>query len=66
MAIIGTFALDGPRIWSDLDVFQYDEIRMIEILSSNFKLIETHHQTHITPFKTEQKYIYFIIQKCNN
>jgi len=63
MAIIGTFALDGPKTCSDLDVFQYDESRMLQVLSSDFKLIKTHHHTHITPFKTEQKYIYFIIQK---
>jgi len=65
MAIIGTFALDGPDTCSDLDVFQYDERRMLEVLSANFRLIKTYNHTHITPVKTEQKYIYFIIQKVS-
>ena len=57
--IIMTFAIDGPIKCSGLDIVQYDAEKLTTELGSGFQLVETGHQTHITPAGKEQKFAYF-------
>ena len=58
-AIISTFALDGPSKCSGLEVMRYDEQTISVELGEEFQLQETHHEKHMTPWETEQSFVYF-------
>lgn len=56
--IIATFADDGPEKCSGLAVARYDETKLAAELGADFELCETRRETHLTPWKTEQRFIY--------
>jgi 2-polyprenyl-3-methyl-5-hydroxy-6-metoxy-1,4-benzoquinol methylase len=56
--ILGTFALEGPRKCSGLDVVRYDAESLHRELGSQFKLLESSTETHETPFGTKQQFLY--------
>lgn len=58
-AIIATFALDGPPKCSGLDVVRYDEQSILAELGTEFRLQEVRRETHVTPWDSEQRFIYF-------
>jgi ubiquinone/menaquinone biosynthesis C-methylase UbiE len=58
-AVISTFALDGPPKCSGLNVIRYDAPSILAELGKEFQLQEVRHETHITPWKSEQRFIYF-------
>ena len=62
-AIIATFALDGPPKCSGLDVKRYDEQSIVAELGSEFRLQEVRRETHITPWQSEQRFMYFRFQR---
>jgi SAM-dependent methyltransferase len=62
-AIIATFALDGPPKCSGLDVIRYDDRSILTELGSDFQLQEVRRETHLTPWQSEQRFIYFRIQR---
>lgn len=57
--IISTFALDGPPKCSGLDVIRYDEQAIRSELGAEFQLQEVRRETHMTPWESEQRFIYF-------
>ena len=57
--IIMAFAIDGPIKCSGLDIVQYDADKLKTALGQGFKLVETGHETHITPTDKQQKFAYF-------
>ncbi|MCS6849219.1 MAG: class I SAM-dependent methyltransferase [Anaerolineae bacterium] len=57
--VISTFALDGPPKCSGLDVVRYDERAIQAELGAEFQLQEVRCETHIAPWKSEQRFIYF-------
>jgi 2-polyprenyl-3-methyl-5-hydroxy-6-metoxy-1,4-benzoquinol methylase len=57
--VISTFALDGPQKCSSLDVIRYDEQTMLAELGKEFQLQEIYQETHVTPWASEQRFIYF-------
>lgn len=57
--IIATFAQDGPPKCSGLDVVRYDEPSIAAELGAEFSLLEVRHETHVTPWESEQRFIYF-------
>ncbi len=61
--IISGFAPDGPAKCSGLDVSRHHETNMKQLFSENFELIESFHHTHITPFKTEQKFLFSVFHR---
>ena len=63
IAIISTFKVDGPIQCAGLDICQYDHSTMLAELTDDLVLVESEACLHITPKESEQKYIYFIIQK---
>lgn len=56
--VMATFASDGPPQCSGLDVARYDEAGLAAELGSAFVLRETRHETHRTPWNTEQRFLY--------
>jgi len=61
--IIVTFALDGPQQCSGLDVAQYDAESLHRAFGSHFRLIDSSNETHITPWGSEQRFVYCHMQK---
>jgi SAM-dependent methyltransferase len=64
--IIATFAIDGPKKCSSLDVVRYDARSISSELGEGFKLLMTNDETHITPGNVEQRFTYFCFQKQNS
>jgi hypothetical protein len=61
--IIATFALDGPRKCSGLEVVRYGSREITTLLGDSFQLLEIVHETHHTPGKTKQRFTYFRLQR---
>jgi trans-aconitate methyltransferase len=61
--IIATFASDGPEKCSGLDTRRYDDSMMQSEFGPEFRLMETRRETHITPWQSEQRFIYFRFQR---
>ncbi len=63
--IIATFALDGPPKCSGLDVARYDEHSIATELGPEFPLQETRPETHVTPWGSEQRFVYFRFKRAS-
>jgi SAM-dependent methyltransferase len=61
--VVSTFALDGPPKCSGLNVMRYDEASIQVELGVEFQLQEVRRETHITPWQSEQRFIYFRFQR---
>ncbi|MBI4659254.1 MAG: class I SAM-dependent methyltransferase [Verrucomicrobia bacterium] len=57
--IISTFAIDGPRQCSGLQVMRFDAASIGTELGGGFDLVEQVDETHVTPWNTEQQFSYF-------
>ena len=57
--VMSTFAIDGPRKCSGLDVMRYDEQSILAELGVEFQLQESRRETHLTPREAEQRFVYF-------
>ncbi|QOY53743.1 methyltransferase domain-containing protein [Candidatus Sulfurimonas marisnigri] len=62
IAIINTFAIDGPKQCCGLDIIQYDAQKMKEELIDGLELIESIEMQHLTPTNSYQSYSCFIIK----
>ncbi len=62
VVVIATFAPDGPPKCSGLDVMRYDEHSILAELGAGFELREVRRETHVTPWQSEQRFIYFRFQ----
>lgn len=60
--IMATFAVDAPPRCSGLKVMRYDEQTIIAELGLEFTLKEVCRETHITPWESKQRFIYFRFQ----
>jgi len=60
--IIATFAPDGPPQCSGLDVVRYDEQSILAELGEAFHLCEVRREVHLTPWQSEQRFIYFRLE----
>ena len=56
--VISTFAPDGPPKCSGLEVMRYDAQSLCAELGVEFQLQEVRHETHRTPWQSEQRFIY--------
>ena len=56
--IIGTFSDKGPKKCSMLDVHQYTESTLEQMLSSGFEKIKCITEDHVTPFQTTQNFLF--------
>lgn len=56
--IISTFSENGPQQCSSLPVVRYSPESLQRELGSAFELLEHTYETHITPFETQQEFVY--------
>ena len=61
--IVSTFGADGPLRCSGLEVTRYSPDKLHSQFGSTFELLEHSQETHLTPFGTEQKFIYCLCLK---
>jgi len=52
-----TFASDGPDHCSRLEVVRYTSEHLDDQFGEGFKIVDITHETHHTPFGTEQKFV---------
>jgi len=62
-AIFATFALDGPRKCSGLEVVRYGPQEIKALLGESFQLLEIEQETHLTPGEIKQRFTYFRFQR---
>jgi 2-polyprenyl-3-methyl-5-hydroxy-6-metoxy-1,4-benzoquinol methylase len=65
-AIIATFAKDGPKKCSGLNIIQYDILSIQHELGDEFSLLEHQSEIHLTPKGNEQHFNYFLFQRNKN
>ena len=56
--IIGTFSENGPLKCSGLEVRRYSEKVIEKLFNRSFKLIDSFYYDHVTPFKTNQNFLF--------
>jgi len=61
--VIMAFAIGGPEKCSGLEIVQYDDDKLMAELGSGFDLLESGHETHLTPSDKQQKFAYFHFRK---
>jgi ubiquinone/menaquinone biosynthesis C-methylase UbiE len=61
--IIATFASDGPLQCSGLDVMRYDVESLERFFGNDFALLASASESHLTPWASEQKFIYCHFQR---
>jgi SAM-dependent methyltransferase len=63
VAIIGTFALDGPEKCSGLPVARYDAESLAAVLGKGFELEATRRHDHTTPWGSVQRFQFTTFRK---
>jgi SAM-dependent methyltransferase len=61
--IIASFADDGPKRCSDLDVCRYNAASMAAEMGEGFSLIREARETHVTPRGTPQAFFYGVFRR---
>lgn len=61
--ILGTFSELGPDKCSGLQVSQYSETKLTGLFETKFNLVECIDEVHITPFNTEQNFIWAVFRR---
>jgi hypothetical protein len=62
-AIIAGFAPGGPVKCSGLPIVQHDSASLQRLLGDEFSLMETHGETHLTPWDAEQRFRYHLFRR---
>jgi hypothetical protein len=62
-AIIAGFAPGGPVKCSGLEIVQHDGVSLSRLLGDDFQLMETHGETHVTPWGAEQAFRYHLFRR---
>lgn len=63
--IVATFAVDGPKKCSGFEVLRYGPRGIRSLFGEEFRLLDTVHETHLTPAKVEQRFTYFRLQRLH-
>jgi 2-polyprenyl-3-methyl-5-hydroxy-6-metoxy-1,4-benzoquinol methylase len=56
--IIGTFSLNGPKKCSGLEIKQYSEEELENVLANGFTKLRCLLEDHVTPFNTRQNFLF--------
>jgi trans-aconitate methyltransferase len=65
LAIIATFALDGPEKCSGLVVERYDAEKLAQTLGSGFHLEATWRDVHLTPWGASQAFTWCVFRRLD-
>jgi SAM-dependent methyltransferase len=63
VAVIATFAPDGPQRCSGLDVCRYDEQTLAAEFADSFVLSDARREEHRTPWGSEQRFVYAVFRR---
>jgi hypothetical protein len=63
VAIMSTFALDGPERCSGLPVQRYNSIMLAARIGGSFELVSGESESHTTPWGSTQKFAYAILRR---
>ncbi|MFZ5971365.1 MAG: class I SAM-dependent methyltransferase, partial [Bacteroidota bacterium] len=63
--VLGTFSDNGPNKCSGLEVKQYTESSMSALFEKDFRRIKCLEETHITPFNTQQNFVFCSFQRTS-
>jgi 2-polyprenyl-3-methyl-5-hydroxy-6-metoxy-1,4-benzoquinol methylase len=61
--VIATFADDGPKRCSDLDVCRYNARSLASELGEGFSLVREARETHTTPWGSSQAFVYGVFRR---
>lgn len=61
-AIVATFAEDGPVRCSGLDVIRYSPESLLKEFGSDFRIVTSSHEMHLTPWGAEQAFNYSVLR----
>lgn len=61
--ILGTFSKNGPKKCSGIDITQYSEQSMNNLVENSFKKVKCIYEDHETPFDTSQNFIFCTFKK---
>lgn len=61
--VISTFSTDGPKKCSMLDIQQYNQNQLEQILNPAFQLEVSFTDNHQTPFNTSQNFLYCLFKR---
>ncbi len=61
--LLATFAPDGPKECSELNIVQYDVEKITNLLGEDFNLLKTTNEKHPHPNGSIQSFNYFLFQK---
>jgi len=61
--VIATFADDGPKRCSDLDVCRYNAHSLASELGEGFSLVREARETHTTPWGSSQAFVYGVFER---
>ena len=65
VAIVATFALDGPEVCSGLPVHRYDELGLTARCGPKFALVDSERHSHTTPRGIEQRFMYASFRRAS-
>jgi ubiquinone/menaquinone biosynthesis C-methylase UbiE len=63
--LLATFALEGPKQCSNLDIVNYDVEKIKTLIPKNFKLHKSMGENHPHPNGSKQKFNYFLFEKVS-
>ncbi|MFY7672422.1 class I SAM-dependent methyltransferase [Tenacibaculum sp. MEBiC06402] len=63
LLVIGTFSEDGPLKCSGLEIKQYNENSLTALFQNNFIKKDCKYENHVTPFNTEQNFLFCSFKK---
>ena len=61
--ICGGFSTSGPQKCSGLEVQRYDPGRMAEVFAPWFEVLASENETHLTPARSEQHFLWSLFQR---
>ena len=65
VAVVATFADDGPEQCSGLTVERHSEKTLAAEFEEGFSLIESWRSSHITPWGSEQRFVWVVFRRRN-
>jgi SAM-dependent methyltransferase len=66
VAVLATFADDGPTACSGLPTARYDADRLARLFSPSFALVDQDREEHVTPWGTVQPFTWVVLRRVTS
>jgi hypothetical protein len=63
VAVVATFADDGPEQCSGLSIVRYSESALAAQFSDDFEVVESWRSAHTTPWGAEQRFVWVVLRR---